>query len=310
MNIKPLIVIAILGIGTAIASAIIYDQKITPQSPVAVSYNPYEKGIYATGIIESRQTNSSNINIFPEVSGKVDKVYVTDGQLLQKGDAIFSIDSSIQEEVVAKDKAQLRYAQENLVNLDKQLEKIQKAYHINPKSVSLNSLDNAIYAVKLAQDSVSVAAAQYRQDIALLDKYIVRTPIDGTILRVASTEGDYVSPVGTYDGYTEGMLPVVQMGVIAPDLQVRAYVDEILVPNLPNPSKLEAKMLIRGLNNYSIPLKFTSMQPYTIPNIQLSNQREERVDVRVLPIVFKFKKPADINVFPGQLVDIYLKGNA
>jgi HlyD family secretion protein len=27
-----------------------------------------------------------------------------------------------------------------------------------------------------------------------------------------------------------------------------------------------------------------------------------------LPIIFKFKKPEDINIFPGQLVDVYLKG--
>jgi HlyD family secretion protein len=52
------------------------------------------------------------------------------------------------------------------------------------------------------------------------------------------------------------------------------------------------------------------MQPYTIPKIQLSDQRSERVDVRVLPIIFKFKKPEDINLFPGQLVDIFIKGKA
>ncbi|MBU2823927.1 efflux RND transporter periplasmic adaptor subunit, partial [Acidithiobacillus ferrooxidans] len=30
------------------------------------------------------------------------------------------------------------------------------------------------------------------------------------------------------------------------------------------------------------------------------------VDVRVLPILFKFKIPAHMNLFPGELVDVYI----
>ena len=57
-------------------------------------------------------------------------------------------------------------------------------------------------------------------------------------------------------------------------------------------------MFIRGLNNKSIPWNF-ELQPYTIPNIELSDQRNERVDVRVLPIIFKFKKPKILIFFLG-----------
>ena len=32
----------------------------------------------------------------------------------------------------------------------------------------------------------------------------------------------------------------------------------------------------------------------------------ERVDVRVLPIIFKVEKPKDVNLFPGELVDVYI----
>jgi HlyD family secretion protein len=38
----------------------------------------------------------------------------------------------------------------------------------------------------------------------------------------------------------------------------------------------------------------------------LSDQRTERVDVRVLPIIFRFERPKDIDVYPGQLVDVYI----
>jgi HlyD family secretion protein len=50
------------------------------------------------------------------------------------------------------------------------------------------------------------------------------------------------------------------------------------------------------------------MQPYVIPKIQLSDQRTERVDVRVLPLLFKFSPLPGVNVYPGQLVDVYVGG--
>ncbi|MDX1901308.1 MAG: hypothetical protein SFW66_04770 [Gammaproteobacteria bacterium] len=310
MHIKHLLTIAIVGILIGIISAFIYNEKIKSQPPVAISFNPYETGIYATGIVESFQTNGSNVNIYSEVSGRVIEIYLKNGDVITKGTPIFALSDSTQRAIVEKDLAQIQYAEDNLASVQKQLDKIQKSYTLDPKSVSQNSLDNAIYAVKLVQSNLNVANAQYASDKSQLDKYIIKSTIDGVILRIVPAVGDYVSPQGSYDTYTQGMLPSVQMGVVTPYMQVRSFVDEILVPNLPDPSKLEATMFIRGLNNYSIPLEFSSIQPYTIPNIELSNQRNERVDVRVLPIIFKFKKPNDINLYPGQLVDVYLKAKA
>jgi hypothetical protein len=39
---------------------------------------------------------------------------------------------------------------------------------------------------------------------------------------------------------------------------------------------------------------------------RLSDQRQERVDVRVLPVIFRVEKPKDLNLYPGLLVDIYI----
>ncbi len=198
----------------------------------------------------------------------------------------------------------------NLLNVQEQLEKIRLAYKLNHKAVSKNELDNAINAVKIAKAALAVASKQFESDNNLLAKYVTKSPIDGVVLRVVPAVGDYISPAGSYDTYTRGFVPTVQMGIVTPYLQVRAYVDEILVPRLPQPEKLQATMFIRGMNNKSVALEYVSIQPYTIPNIQLSDNRNERVDVRVLPIIFKFTKPEDINIYPGQLVDIYLKGSA
>ena len=37
------------------------------------------------------------------------------------------------------------------------------------------------------------------------------------------------------------------------------------------------------------------MQPFVSPKIELSDQRQERVDVRVLPVIFRVEKPEDMN---------------
>ncbi len=48
------------------------------------------------------------------------------------------------------------------------------------------------------------------------------------------------------------------------------------------------------------------VQQYVSPKIELSNQRTERVDVRVLPVIFRFDRPKDVNLYLGQLVDVYI----
>lgn len=308
MNIKALFIIAGIGILAGIISIIIYNERPQIQAPLSVSYNPYDKGVYANGIVESDQSNGSNINIFPEVSGTVTKVFVKDGQNIKKNDLLFSVDDSVQREIVEKDKAQVQFEQASLINVQQQLEKIAKSYALDPKSVSKNALDNAENAVKITTESLNMARAQYRADQALLDKYLIHAPADGIVLRTAAAKGDYVSPQGIYDTYTVGYLPAVQEAKVTPFLNVRCYLDEILIPKLPANDKLEATLFVRGLNSKGIPLQFVSIQPYAIPNIQLSDERNIRVDVRVLPIIFQFKKPSDISIYPGQLVDVYIKG--
>ena len=359
-HIRLIIAIAVIGIIIGIISAYIYGKKVKAEPPLTVNYNPYENGIYATGIIESYQENGVNINVYPEVSGRVTKIFATDGTKLKQDDPILTIDDSTQKNIVDKDKAdmeaalalleklraaprkedldvalaQLNYATDNLKNFEDQLVKISESYKLNPKSVSKNSLDNAINAKKVALGNFTVAKSQYdlvksgtwsydienqeKQYLALkanyqankelLNKYTIKASINGEILSLSAAIGSYISPQGIYDSYTQTMQPVVVMGVQQPYMQVRCYVDELLIPRLPKPSELEAKLLVRGENNYTIALEFLRVQPYTIPNINLSYEKAVRVDVRVLPIVFRFAKPSDINLYSGQLVDIYIKG--
>ena len=64
-------------------------------------------------------------------------------------------------------------------------------------------------------------------------------------------------------------------------------------------------MSIRG-SDVKVALGYVRVQPYVSPKIELSDERQERVDVRVLPVIFSFEKPKNLNLYPGELVDVYI----
>lgn len=227
--------------------------------------------------------------------------------------------------------AQVEYASAGLKSAQDQLDKQRRSYELNPKSVSKDALDNAENAVKVAKANLEVVRKQYEltkvgawvYDVrnqekqynalskafaasnSLLAKYTIRAPIDGVILSINAAVGSYISPQGAYDTYTQGFNPVMVMGSPQDYIGVRCYIDEILIHRLPQSAQMNAQMLIRG-TDIRIPLEYVRVQPYVSPKIELSNQRAERVDVRVLPVIFKFERPKNINIYPGQLVDVYI----
>ena len=56
-------------------------------------------------------------------------------------------------------------------------------------------------------------------------------------------------------------------------------------------------MFIRGTDVH-VPLTFTRIQPYVSPKIELSDERQERVDLRVLPLIFHFAGPRRSTCIP------------
>ncbi len=351
-------IVSALGLGLAIFSAWVFSVQPKPQPPVfAPTANPYARGIYSEGMIESEQAQGVNINIYPEVAGPVTRVFVSEGQAVQQGDPLLSIDDTVQRatseqlsaqseaalatlhelkaqprpETLAVAVAQVENAEATLRNSRDQLEKQRRSFDMDPKSVSRNDLDNAVNAERIAATGLEVTRRQYeltragawRYDIenqeriytalsksylasaALLAKYTLRAPANGVVMTVQASPGSYVSTQGAYNAYTHGFDPLIVMGRPQQHLQVRAYIDEILINELPDRSKIQAQMFVRGANQ-RLPLTFVRIQPYITPKIELSDQRQELVDVRVLPVIFRFDNPGSLHLYPGQLVDVYV----
>ena len=349
-----------VGFLLALISAYIFSRTPRPQQPLFTpAANPYAHGIYSNGIIESEQAQGQNISIYPEVSGPITRILVAEGQQVHQGDALLTIDDSVQRataeqqqaqaeaaramwhelkaqprpENLAVSSAQVENARASLKNARDQLAKQQRSYEMDPKSISADALDNARNAENIAATNLKVTERQYQltragawsydienaertyaalerayaSSAALLAKYTLKAPADGVVLAVQSSVGSYVSPQGAYDSYTESFGPLVVMGQPQSRLQVRAYIDEILVHELPSPADIRAEMFIRGTTQH-VPLTFVRIQPYISPKIELSDEREERVDLRVLPLIFRLENPRGLNLYPGQLVDVYVGG--
>jgi len=292
MRNKLLFALSAAGLLAGLVAALYFGIKRPPLPPAfQPPENPYLHGIYAQGIIESVQPSASNLNVFPEEAGVVTRVLVAEGQAVDAGAALVQLDDSVPRAQADSARASLKLAADTLA-------KTEASYAMDPRSVSRESLDTA-------RNSAAVARANYKAAAALLAKYTLRAPAAGVVLSLNATVRSYVSTQGVYDTYTQGYAPVLVLGTPPGDLQLRCYVDEILVPRLPSSQAIKAQMAIRG-SDVRIPLQFARIQPYVSPKIELSDEKQELVDVRVLPVIFRFTVPSNVTIFPGELVDVYI----
>ena len=111
MRNRILFALAVIGVIAGLASAYIYGERTPAQPPVFnPAPNPYAKGIYAEGIIESQQTSGANINIYPEVAGVITQIPVAEGQTVRKGTPLVLMDDSVQRATAEQQKSQAEAA--------------------------------------------------------------------------------------------------------------------------------------------------------------------------------------------------------
>nr|WP_256669402.1 biotin/lipoyl-binding protein [Pseudomonas sp. MN1F] len=264
-------------------------RPLPPAFPPASS--SFQAAIYANGIIESEQAGGSDIVIFPQVAAPVTRILVHEGQAVSRDSPLVTLDDAVP-------RANLELAQANLAIARDQYAKRLAAYGIDARSISKDALDTAKNQAAQAQAAFKAAAAE-------LARYVIKAPSDGIVVTINSAVGSYVSPQGAYSIHTQGFNPLLVMTSAQDRLVVRCYVDEILIGKLPPVDLIQAEMTVRG-THIRVPLEFVRVQPYVTPKIELSNQRQERVDLRVLPVLFRFDSKALPPVYPGQLVDVFI----
>ena len=152
----------------------------------------------------------------------------------------------------------------------------------------------------IAYANVELARAQLAGAKTDLDLRQVSAPVDGTILQINVRPGEYVS--------TNASQSLVLMGNLQP-LHVRVNVDEEDLPRLKLNAPARAK--VRGdRQQEEIRLRFVRREPYVVPKVSLTGANIERVDTRVVQLIYAVEpnqRPvAENQVLVGQIVDVFI----
>ena len=148
--------------------------------------------------------------------------------------------------------------------------------------------------VSIARAKVEVAQANVDLLKTEIDRCVVRSPIDGQIIQVNVRPGERVSGDSTRALMVAGNLD---------ELRFRADFDEQEIPRFdPNAA---AFAVLRGNSKQKVNLKFVRVEPYVVPKKTLSGDAAERVDTRVLQVVYSIE-PNDVKIFVGQQLDVFV----
>src|SRR5262245_5633225 len=149
--------------------------------------------------------------------------------------------------------------------------------------------------IRIARAEVKMAEAQVKRLETEIERLTVRAPISGEILQLNVRAGEYAQ---------SGPLarPLIVMGDTN-RLHVRADVDENEAWRIRAGASAQAAE--RGVGTRKVQLEFVRFEPYVTPKKSLSGDSTERVDTRVLQIIYRFKDP-NVPFRVGQQMDVFI----
>lgn len=341
-KIIPLIAIAALlfAVMAVIAMRPVQHKDAPPFPPPA---RKVESSVAAVGLIEA---NTENIAISCAVSGMVTQLYVKAGDRVQQGQKLFSVDDrDLQADLVVK-RAALENARAQLAKLKaeprpeelppleakvtearalladaevqvqlvesvsdsravKKEDILRRRQNYEAAKARLAQAEKNLALIKagawapdleIARSQVAQAEVAVRQDEVHIGRLTTRAPIAGRILQNKVRLGQYAQcgPLSE---------PLMILGSVSP-LHVRVDVDEHDAWRVREGASALGSP--RGNGSLRIPLQFVRFEPYLIPKKSLTGDSTERVDTRVLQVIYRV---ADENssLFVGQQMDVYIE---
>lgn len=314
-----------------------------PKKIVARPFAPFKSYISAVGIVEAR---GGNIYIGSSLNRIVDKIEVVVGQKVKEGDVLFTLEShDLKAELISR-KLDLEKAQTDLKKLEalprqEDLDAAEAEY--NRTKVDLDQAKNQYQRVDGLQNSgamsdeevsrrrfayeesqarfkqseanlakvksgawppdVEIARLQVKQAEAAvkrveteIDRTIVRAPADATVLQIKIHEGEFPPAESS-------RAPSMIIGNIE-TLNLRVSINQFdasfYKPESP------AVAFLQGNSEISFPLTFVNIEPYFVPKQNLNNDITEKVDTRVLQVIYCFEE-GEKRVFVGQQMDVYIE---
>jgi RND family efflux transporter MFP subunit len=263
----------------------------TPPSPPPVS--SYAQTVAAVGLVE---TSTENITVGTEIAGVVSNIYVDVGARVKVGDALFSIDSRSTRAELTTRQAAVQVAEAALAEAKYQLELGQRL--TDQRVLSIEENKNRGFAAQKAEAQLAQTRAQLKSVETDLERLTVRAPVDGHVLQVKVHLGEF-APTGVLP------IPLILLGSVD-KLHVRVDVEEHEAWRVRAEAKATAA--VRGNSNLKTSLTFVRFEPFVVPKKSLTGDSTERVDTRVLQVIYQIDN-GNLPLFVGQQMDVFIDAN-
>lgn len=329
-------------LAVAVASAVRADGgRIARDPPSQPPASPFESRISGTGLVEP---SGEEVLVGAPVSGVVGRVFVRTGDLVQAGDPLFDLDvRDLRAEVALRSAAVARAAAESKrlrsmpraedlppavarvaeakAQFDEartrlsMVERVADAAAVSQEDRARRKSEALAAGARFAEASaelVKLRAGAWDEDIAVADAALAEaeaalqravTDVERATVRAPSAARvlDVDVRPGQFAAAASGTALVV-LGS-ADGLDVRVDIDEADAWRVRPGALAEAQ--VRGNAALRVPLEFVRIEPRVVPKKDLSGMTTERVDTRVLQVVYR-AVPGEVSLFAGQQMDVFL----
>jgi len=313
-----------------------------PPPPIAPARNPFADSLAAAGIVEAQ---TENIAVGSATPGVVVEVLVQVGDEVTPGKPLFRLDDrelrgelEVKQAAVAQSRSELvrleaeprpekipvlaatvDVARAMVVREADALKRVEETYarKVSTEQELIDRREGLVAAkASMARsqaelDLLEAGSWQYDRDVAKaalsraeaevakieveLDRLIVRSLVAGRVLQVNVRPGEFVG--------TPANQPLVMLGNTE-KLHVRVDIDEHDIPRFH--VGLPAVAVPRGNLQEKYLLEFVRVEPFVVPKKSLTGDTTERVDTRVLQVIYEFDPAGRPPLFVGQQVEVFI----
>jgi HlyD family secretion protein len=283
-------------------------RRVSTDPPAAPAVADFKDTVAAVGLIEA---STENIWVGTPLGGVVERVFVTAGDTVRNGQPLFALDTrqlraelAVRQQAVVVARARVRVGEAHVADLQRQLEFAEQVK--DKRAISAEELTRRRSAVETAAAELDevrseIPAAESRvQSVHVdLERSIVRAPLDAEVLQVKVRVGEFAPAAAT-------AAPLILLGRSKP-LHVRVDVDEHEAWRVHAGAKAVGH--VRGNADLKAALQFVRVEPFVVPKRSLTGDSTERVDTRVLQIIYRVAEN-DVPLFIGQQMDVFIDATA